>query len=271
MFFSFLFILSFLFFWLLPLKLIGIFQFSWFCQLLFYIISFCLSVVLTWIFVFIFLFLVMWFTKNLRVDHPFRKKIIASMSKLIRNFFRIRVNVYNKDFVPLEGKLILYLNHKTNFDPFIIASIFPRTISFLPKDELYHGKFGWFLSYYFNMSNCIKITRGNNRETIQNILKGINNIKKNLTMVVFYEGGIKNKTSDRIIHSLDGSFHIAFKSQANILPITLKGSCAMRGKCWFRKKQVDIFIHSPLYFENYKTKDTKEINKIVTDTINSVL
>ncbi|WP_323847801.1 MAG: lysophospholipid acyltransferase family protein [Phytoplasma sp.] len=235
------------------------------------ILWFLITLVLSWIFILIILFLAFWFSKKLRVDHPLRQKIIGSMSKLIIRFFCIKVIVHNKHLIPLNGRLIIYSNHKNNFDPFVIASIFPRTISFTPKDELYRGKFGWFLSYYLNASNCIKITRGNDREIIQNILKSLDNIKKNLAIVVFHEGGVKNVVNDKISHSLDGSFQIALKSESNILPITLRGSYAMRGKCWFRNKKVDIFIHPVLNFENYKTKSTKEINTTVTQIINSVL
>ncbi|WP_341266840.1 lysophospholipid acyltransferase family protein [Candidatus Phytoplasma fraxini] len=232
---------------------------------------FLISLILSWIFILNILFLAMWFSKKLRVDHPFRQKIIGSISRLIIRFFRIKVIVHNKHLIPLDGRLIIYSNHKNNFDPFVIASIFHRTISFTPKDELYRGKIGWFLSYCFNATNCIKITRGNDREVIKNILKSIDNIKKNLAFVIFHEGGVKHIVDDKISHSLDGSFQIALKSQSNILPISLKGSCAMRGKCWFRCKKVEVFIHPIVTPEIYKNKNTQEINKIVTKIINSVL
>ncbi|WP_238055067.1 lysophospholipid acyltransferase family protein [Candidatus Phytoplasma ziziphi] len=235
------------------------------------VLGFFISIILAWICILFFLFIAMWFSKRFKVDHPFRQKIISSMSKLIIRFFRIKIIVHNKHLIPLQDKLIIYSNHKTNFDPFIIASIFPRTISFTPKDELYRGKMGWLLSYYFNAANCIKITRGNNKETIKNVLKGIDNIKKNMAMVVFHEGGIIHKTSDKIVSSSDGSFKIAVRSQSNILPITLKGSCAMRGKCWFKRKKVDVVIHEPINYENFKNKNTQEINREVTKIINSVL
>ncbi|QTX03187.1 1-acyl-sn-glycerol-3-phosphate acyltransferase [Candidatus Phytoplasma luffae] len=236
-----------------------------------FILSFFINLILSWVCVLFFLFIAMWFSKKLKVDHPLRNEIISSFSKLIMNFFRIKVIIHNKELIPLKNKLVIYSNHKTNFDPFIIASIFPRTIAFTPKSELYDSRMGWFLSYCFNASNCIKIKRENNKETVKNIMQGIQNIKNNLGMIIFNEGGIKHKTSDKIINSLDGSFKIILKSEADVLPITLKGSCAMRGKCWFRRKKVEIFIHKALHFEELQNNNTKEINQKVTNIINSVL
>ncbi|MEZ0180016.1 1-acyl-sn-glycerol-3-phosphate acyltransferase ['Camptotheca acuminata' phytoplasma] len=240
-------------------------------QILMGILFFVVSVILAWVYVLFLLFSVMWITRNLKVDHPFRQKIIMSISKLIVRFFRIKIIVHNKELIPLQDKLVIYSNHKTNFDPFIISSIFPRTLAFTPKEELYHGKIGWMLSYFFELINCIQIQRDNDRKTVQNILKGIDNIKEKLAVVIFHEGGIKQKKSDKILNSLDGSFNIALKSEANILPVTLKGACAMRGKCWFRKKKIEVFFHLALPFETFKEKKTKEINTKVTSIINSVL
>ncbi|MDV3167003.1 MAG: lysophospholipid acyltransferase family protein [Vigna little leaf phytoplasma] len=209
--------------------------------------------------------------KKFKPNHYLKHKVITSISKLIIKFFRIQIKVHNAQLIPKTGRLVIYANHKTNFDPFIIASIFPRTLSFTPKDELYKGIKGFFLSFCFNATDCIKIVRGNNRETVKNCLTMISKIEKNLTFLIFHEGGIITKDTDKITNSLDGSFQISLKSKSNILPITLKGVCDMRGKCWFRKKKVEIFIHSPILFEDLKTYKTQQINQKVTNQINSVL
>ncbi|MDV3170710.1 MAG: lysophospholipid acyltransferase family protein [Candidatus Phytoplasma stylosanthis] len=240
-------------------------------KFLVFILFLFINIFFSWILVLFFFFWIMFFFRNLEVVHPLRLFIISSMSRLIIIFFRIKIIIHNKELIPIHNNLVIYSNHKTNFDPFIIASFFPRNISFTPKNELYFGKMGWFLSPLFHFSKCILIQRNNNRETIKNILKGIENIKKKLAVVVFYEGGIKNINSDKIINSLDGSFKIALKSHSDILPISLKGIVNIRGKCWFRKKKIEVFIHESLTFEKIKNNSTREINLQVTNVINSVL
>ncbi|MFR0367768.1 lysophospholipid acyltransferase family protein [Candidatus Phytoplasma palmae] len=190
---------------------------------------------------------------------------------MIIRFFRINIKVHNMHLFPKENKLIIYSNHKSHLDAFIIASIVPTVVAFSPKDELYKGFLGFFLSFCFESTSCLKIVRNNVKETIKNIIKASKNIKQGLSMVIFHEGGIKNKKSDFIKESLDGAFRITTMSEAVILPISLKGVCEMRGKCWFRKKKVELFIHHPIYFDQYKKESTKDINTKVTSIINSVL
>ncbi|TVY12446.1 1-acyl-sn-glycerol-3-phosphate acyltransferase [Candidatus Phytoplasma pini] len=240
-------------------------------KFLLFFMFFVTSIICTWLIVLLLFSISLLILRSTKIDNITRQKVLSSISKLIIRFFRIKIIIHNKHLIPKKGKLIVYSNHKTNFDPFIIASIFPRTIAFTPKDELYRGFFGWFLGFCFNCCNCIKIVRGNNRKTVENVLKQINNIQNNLVMIIFHEGGIINYNNDRIISSLDGSFKIALKSQASILPISIKGISSMRKKCWFRKKKAEIFIHPHIKFEDYRKQNTKEINNKINKIINNVL
>ncbi|KND62655.1 lysophospholipid acyltransferase family protein [Candidatus Phytoplasma phoenicium] len=261
--FSWIFYLSFFMFWCFCFKIMNIFVAL--------VLGFWISIFLSLILVFVVLGLCMLFIRKLEPNHVWKHKIVLSISKFIIRFFRINVKVHNPRFIPLKGKMVVYANHKTNFDPFIIASIFPRTLTFTPKDVLYKGLKGLFLGFCFDATDCVKISRGNNRETVKNFMRMIHKIQQNLSILIFHEGGVTTTYTDKIIHSLDGAFQISLKSQANILPITLKGVYAIRGKCWFRKKQVEIFFHPIIPFMELKSKNTQQINQQVTDIINSVL
>ncbi|MBP3059476.1 1-acyl-sn-glycerol-3-phosphate acyltransferase [Texas Phoenix palm phytoplasma] len=265
--FSCIFYVSFIFFFLWPIVSLD----NLIIQIFLLFIRFFLSIFFSWLIVFLVFFICMFIVKRLRVNHPFKKIVIKSISKLIIRFFRIEIKVHNIHLFPKDNKLIIYSNHKSHLDSFIIASIVPSVIAFSPKDELYKGFLGFFLSFCFEATGCMKIVRNNIKETIKNIIKSSENVKKGLSMVIFHEGGIKNKKNDFIEESLDGAFRITTLSKAVIVPISLKGVSFIRGKCWFRKKKVELFIHSPIYFEQYKKESTKDINKKVTSIINSVL
>jgi 1-acyl-sn-glycerol-3-phosphate acyltransferase len=216
-------------------------------------------------------FIMMFINRRLKINNSFQKKAIASISRLIIRFFRIKVIVHNQELIPQTGNLVIYSNHKTNFDAFVIAFAVNRTISFAPKDDLYKGYWGWFLSYYFDSVHCLKIVRGNPRETVKNLNIAIENVKKGLAMVIFPEGGVVNRQNDKIINTLDGAYKIALKSEANILPITLKGAYKMRKRFWFKRKKVEVIIHPYIKYEYYQDKKTEQIGKEVADIINSVL
>ncbi|MDO8167915.1 lysophospholipid acyltransferase family protein [Candidatus Phytoplasma melaleucae] len=263
--FSLIFVINLMIFWLLsilyfPIKIIG------------FVLGFFIGVILAWVVVFIVFFFCMIIIKYLPLNHFFRQKVFCSIAKLVIRFFRIKIVVYNSHLIPLKNKLIIYANHKSYFDPFMISCVFPRNITFSPKDEFYHHPFyGWFLTFCFNAFRCLKIVRRDNRETVKNINKAIDNIKRKLALVIFPEGGVITENTDQIISSLDGAYKIAIKSEADILPITLKGSSKMHRKCWFRLKKVELFIHPCIPFIDYQYKNTQQINQHIKNIINSVL
>nr|QOX89534.1 1-acyl-sn-glycerol-3-phosphate acyltransferase ['Parthenium hysterophorus' phyllody phytoplasma] len=124
------------------------------------------------------------------------------------------MSVYNYNLIPFNNRLVIYTNHKSNFDPFIIASIFPRPLTFTPKDELYNNFwYGWFLRFCFDATHCIKINRGNNRDNLKSLEKAKEIIKEKLAVLVFPEGGIINSTSDQINSSLMVLIKLLFKTK----------------------------------------------------------
>ncbi|EMR14710.1 MULTISPECIES: lysophospholipid acyltransferase family protein [Candidatus Phytoplasma] len=263
--FSFIFLITLLVFWyyfifIFTSKIIGIF------------VGFVLAILISWLIAFLLLFISLGYAKQKSINNVYHLKIVRSFSKLIMGFFRIKVSVYNYNLIPFNNRLVIYTNHKSNFDPFIIASIFPRPLTFTPKDELYNNFwYGWFLRFCFDATHCIKINRGNNRDNLKSLEKAKEIIKEKLAVLVFPEGGIINSTSDQINSSLDGAYKIAIQNQADILPITCKGIYRMRGKCWFRLKKVELLIHPYISYSYYKDKKSSQINHEVTNIINSRL
>ncbi|WCA22253.1 lysophospholipid acyltransferase family protein [Candidatus Phytoplasma oryzae] len=243
-----------------------------FIKMFFLILNLIISTFLSLIFVFLIFIFCLLIINKYSSNYSFKKQVLSSLSKFIIFFFRIKIKVHNQNIIPLSEKLIIYANHKSLFDPFILSSVLPINITFTPKDELYNGFLGSFLGFCFNSFDCIKIHRKDNKKTILNINKTIEKMnKKNLNIVVFHEGGRKNKQNDKIINSLEGSFKIAIKSQSSIIPISIKGSSDMIGKCWFRKKEIELFIHPKINFQDYQEQTTTKINKKVNNIINSVL
>ncbi|MDV3163409.1 MAG: lysophospholipid acyltransferase family protein [Pigeon pea little leaf phytoplasma] len=229
------------------------------------------AILISWLINFLLLFISLGFVKNKSINNIYHLKIVQSFSKLIVRFFFIRISVYNYHLIPFNNRLVIYANHKSNFDPFIIASIFPRPITFTPKDELYNNFwYGWFLKFCFNATHCIKINRSNNRDNLKALEKSKEIIQNKLAVLVFPEGGIVNSSSDSIAQSLDGAYKISIQNKADILPITCKGIYKIRGKCWFRIKKVKILIHPSISYSDYKEKNTSQINHEVTNIINSV-
>lgn len=57
---------------------------------------------------------------------------------LFKIVFRVRVSGASN--VPSEGRLVLCANHKSNWDPIVLAAFFPRKIAWMGKKELFEKK-----------------------------------------------------------------------------------------------------------------------------------
>ncbi|WP_334331116.1 lysophospholipid acyltransferase family protein [Candidatus Phytoplasma prunorum] len=205
--------------------------------------------------------------KNLRVNHSFKYIVIRSISIFLLKILRVKIVFKNYDVIPLKENLIIYANHKSWFDAFIILSVIPRCLAFTPKDTLYKYSL---ISYCFNSFDCIQIFRKNNRQTAKNLIKGIENIKKGLAIVIFPEGGIKDIKNEKAVDFLPGAFKVAFKSEATILPLSIKGSRNIKKFFWFKRKIVEVHCHKSIKFQDYQFQNTKQISEKTQKIINSI-
>ncbi|CAP18509.1 1-acyl-sn-glycerol-3-phosphate acyltransferase [Candidatus Phytoplasma mali] len=241
------------------------------CHYFYYVFVFSLFPILSFLISLIFIFLLcllcMIIMKNLRVNHIFKYIVTRHISIFLLRLLRVKIVFKNYDLIPSKENLIIYANHKSWFDAFIILSVIPRCLAFTPKDTLYKYSL---INYCFNSFDCIQIFRKNNRETFKNLIKGIENIKKGLAIVIFPEGGIKDIKNEKAVEFLPGAFKIAFKSEAIILPLSIKGSINIKNFFFLKRKIVEVHCHKTINFQDYKLQNTKQISEKTREIINSI-
>ncbi len=170
--------------------------------------------------------------------------------------------------IPKDGPVILAANHVSYWDPVIVGSVCPRAVRFMAKKELFsYIVFGRILKslYAFPIDR-----KKSDREAIRAALKVLKNGE---VLGMFPEGTrIKNK---RLGEFKQGMAMIAIRSQAPIIPITIRNSSKIFSKGWFRSFQV--IIGEPVVYNNkinnnkYKTEDIKELTNSVKGIIDKNL
>lgn len=153
--------------------------------------------------------------------------IIRFLASII---FRIvyRIEVKGSENIPSEGKLIVCGNHINNLDPIIISIIFPRTINWMGKKELFKHK--WF-GFLLEKLNVFPVDRAGT--DIKSVKKSLRILKENQVLGIFPEG-TKVKGYD-VANAKPGVALMAIKSQTNILPIYIKSNYK-----FFNKIQITI-------------------------------
>jgi len=180
--------------------------------------------------------------------------------------FRLSIKITGKENVPKDGKLVVYANHKSYLDPVIAIQAIDRPMAFTPKSSLYKIPI---LKDGMKQMNCMPIYRGDNRKTAKALVQTIKNIENGFSMIVFPEGGRKNRDQDNVLETRAGAFQIAVKAQATILPMTIIGNSEIQHRAPLRKTKIKVIIHKPIPYEQYKHLSTAEIGNMVMDEINS--
>lgn len=201
------------------------------------------------------------------VTNRYKGYLSRSVATFLNHFIlRVSVKVTNKHYIPKKGPLVIYANHKSKVDPFLILEIMNRPSAFTPKSDLYKIPL---LGKWFDSIGCMKVTRNNDRETAKAMVKAIKDIKTGFALTVFPEGGIKDRVDESVKQMRAGAFKIALKSGADILPISLNGTPQVKKNAPFRRSKVKINIHPVIPYEEIKDLSTAEIAEMVMDIINT--
>lgn len=201
-----------------------------------------------------------WFWISLVISLPFmlrakslmKKGQIEESKKLINKYSSFwagsllklagtKVNVHGLENLPKDRTVLLIGNHQGNFDIPIYISSIPVLIGFVAKVELSKLPI---VSTWMNLMKCVFMDRSSIRKSGEAIIHGIKNLKAGYNMVIFPEG--TRSRGDKPAEFKAGSFKLATKSKAPIVPVTMNGSYKIMehgNGPWIRPAEVDFYIH----------------------------
>ena len=149
--------------------------------------------------------------------------------------------------VPTDGATIIAPIHLSNLDPPAVASVCPRHLRFMAKQELFKGFFGWAISSV----GAFPVRRGENDTDA--IRKAIDILHSGQALLLFPEGergdGAKLGSINR------GVAMLAKRTGAKIVPTAIIGTLAMlpRGAKGARKGHVKIVFGPPFTYDAIAT------------------
>ncbi|RNA67054.1 lysophospholipid acyltransferase family protein [Alteribacter keqinensis] len=130
-----------------------------------------------------------------------------------------RVKIEGIERIPKDEPVLIVSNHQGNFDIPIILGYLDLKIGFISKVEV--KKLPIIASWMEEM-NCVFMDRKNRRQSVKAILQGAKQLKDGHNLVVFPEG--TRSKGGPVSQFKQGSFKLATKSGAAILPVTINGS-----------------------------------------------
>lgn len=171
------------------------------------------------------------------------------------------------EHVPNEERVCFVANHQGDLDIVLMLAYMPRPVGFIAKSEAM-----WFpfINIWIAALGSAFIHRGNPRRGMRAIDRGVRSIERGNAIVIYPEGTRSRGPRMRPFHK--GSFKLATRSNATIVPVTIDGSY----KVWEAHNRVEparirITIHPPVRTDTLDAEGKKLVSDQVFSVIQSAL
>jgi len=197
--------------------------------------------------------------------------ILERWSTRLLKIVKARYTVHNPHQVQFkeEHKYIIMSNHASHYDIPLLMLALPGSMRMVAKQELFKiPLFGAAM----RKAEFVAIDRENKEEAKRNLLEAQEKMRSGIRLWVAPEG--KRTFNGQLGEFKKGGFMIAHKTQAHIIPVTIKGARGILpagGLDFEIGQEVDIFIGQPLDVSEYGILKGKQLMADVEQQIRNHL
>lgn len=187
-------------------------------------------------------------------------RFVVTLTKIFL-FFAFRIETVGRENEIKSGGVIYAANHKSCYDPPVIAATSKRQIAFMGKKELFKFKpFGFILKSL----GAFPVNRG--KGDIGAVKTGLNILKQEKVMMLFPEG--KRIDKGEIVPAKPGVAMFAIHAKVPVLPIKICGEYKFMHK-------IKVIYGKPIYLDEYygqklSSEKLTELSQSILDTIYSL-
>lgn len=179
----------------------------------------------------------------------------------------VTIDAYGVENIPDENGFMFFPNHQGLYDVLAILDVCPKPFSVVAKKEIANIKF---LKQVFACMKAYMIDRDDIKQSLQVIINVTNEVKKGRNYLIFPEG-TRSKNGNELLEFKGGSFKAATKAKCPIIPVALIDSFKPFDTNTTSQVTVQVHFLKPLYYEDYKDMNTKEIAALVRERIQSTI
>lgn len=179
----------------------------------------------------------------------------------------VTIDAYGVENIPDENGFMFFPNHQGLYDVLAILDVCPKPFSVVAKKEIANIQF---LKQVFACMKAYMIDRDDIKQSLQVIINVTNEVKKGRNYLIFPEG-TRSKNGNELLEFKGGSFKAATKAKCPIVPVALIDSFKPFDTNTTSQVTVQVHFLKPLYYEDYKDMNTKEIAALVRERIQSTI
>ena len=145
--------------------------------------------------------------------------LVALMRLVLTPFFRIwfALKIIGREHVPAAGAAVIAPNHKSFFDAFFVAVATKRSIRFMGKSELFHGRQGRLLLAL----GAFPVKRG---ESDAEALATARTILTDGGLLALFPEGTRVRDPDALGEPKRGAARLALETDALLVPAAITGT-----------------------------------------------
>ena len=179
----------------------------------------------------------------------------------------VTIDAYGVENIPDENGFMFFPNHQGLYDVLAILDVCPKPFSVVAKKEIANIQF---LKQVFACMKAYMIDRDDIKQSLQVIINVTNEVKKGRNYLIFPEG-TRSKNGNKLLEFKGGSFKAATKAKCPIIPVALIDSFKPFDTNTTSQVTVQVHFLKPLYYEDYKDMNTKEIAALVRERIQNTI
>lgn len=172
--------------------------------------------------------------------------------------FVFRIKTVGKNNIINDCGMILAVNHKSNWDPVVVALTCPRQLAFMAKSELFKNKlFGGLIKKL----GAFPVHRG--KGDIGAIKAALTILKEKKVMMMFPEG--KRVLANEKVVPKPGVAMISTHAKVPVVPVLISGKYRWMGK-------ITVTYGEPIYFDEYYDErlSVEKLQELSTFIMNNV-
>ncbi|GFH94579.1 1-acyl-sn-glycerol-3-phosphate acyltransferase [Lachnospiraceae bacterium] len=172
-----------------------------------------------------------------------------------------RVIVKGEENVPKDTAVLYVGNHRSYYDIILTYVRVPRPTGYVAKLEMLRYPL---LNVWMHFLHCLFLDRNDLKKGLKTILKGVEKVKSGISICIFPEG-TRNGTDQDFLPFHEGSFKIAEKAGAPIVPITMSGTNAIFEDHLPRIKKQTVIIEygKPIHIQELDRETRKNLSGYV--------
>ena len=188
-------------------------------------------------------------------------------SRMILKTVQAPVEIVNAERLAGLPPAVVAANHISAMDIPVLYTQLPFPFRIVANKNLFDYPFmGW----HMRRSGQIPIDRSSPRATFKSLLKGVEDLRQGMSVVIFPEGG--RSTNGHLSEFQNGAFYLAVKAQAPVLPVAIVGTYELLPMDTFhiRPRTLKLVVGEPVPTVGLTTHDLDDLSARVRDSLHAL-